>query len=231
MNQMEKKSVRPWLVLAVLLAAYHAIVFLVPFDKTPVFWISYAFTLVSFAVAALSIFLAFRKPDARSRFYGFPIARVGVIYFLVQLALGIIFMALGRWVPSWLAALLCVLALAAAAIGMVGTDVVADEIHAQDARLKKEVAAMRSLQSRIGQLAAQCDGAETAGAVKALADELRYSDPVSSEGTAETEAELSALTDELQQAVADGDAESTVKLCNRISGVLAERNRICKLGK
>ena len=64
-----------------------------------------------------------------------------------------------------------------------------------------------------------------------LAEDLGYSDPVGSAALEETERDLSALVDELQSAVADGDSEATRQLCRRASAVLAERNRLCKLSK
>lgn len=231
MNKKNKSNIRFWVVLAILLLAYNAIVFLVPFAKTAVFWVSYAFTMVSFAVAAMSLVIAFRRPDARSRFYGFPIARIGVIYLLVQLVAGIVFMAVGKWVPLWLPTLLFVLALAAALVGLIGADMVVDEIHAQDEKLKKDVSTMRMLQSKVGQLSAQCENPDASRAVKSFAEELRFSDPVSGKESEEAEADLSALIDDLQQAVANSDAAGIISLCHRASGILAERNRLCKLGK
>ena len=68
-------------VLAILLVAYLLVIFLIPFAHTAVFWVSFVFTLIAFGVVAAACWLAFvRKPDTESRFYGFPIARIGVIY-------------------------------------------------------------------------------------------------------------------------------------------------------
>ena len=93
-------------ILSVLLVFYILLAFLIPFVKTAVFWFSFVFTLIAFGVAAYALYTAFlKKPDARSRFYGFPIARIGVLYCGIQLAVGLLFMALGKWIPAWLAVL------------------------------------------------------------------------------------------------------------------------------
>ena len=42
---------------------------------------------------------------------------------------------------------------------------------------------------------------------------------------------LSVAVDELQSAIVDGDSNATKQLCRKASGVLAERNRLCKLNK
>lgn len=225
---MKKDTVRGGVVLRVLLVLYILIAFLIPFVHTVTFWVSFVFTLIAFGVVAASIYIAFvKKPDAKSRFYGFPIAKIAVIYGAVQLVAGLVLMALAAIVPAWIAVLVYTVALGAAVIGLVSAEAVVSEIHLQDAKLKNNVARMRSLQSKINQIAAQ---SEDKG-IKALAEEFRYSDPVSSDALAEIERDLVAVVDELQAAVVDGDGEATDKLCRKAAATLAERNRLCKLNK
>lgn len=229
---MKKDTIR-WIIgLGVLLVLYILIAFLIPFVHTATFWVSFLFTIIAFGVVGASFYIAFIKnPDAKSRFYGFPIAKIGAIYGLVQLIAGILFMALAVYVPVWVAVLVYAIALGAAIIGLISAEVVAEEIHNQDAKLKKDVALMRSLQSKLNQMAAQCDNPDAASAVKKFAEELRYSDPVSSEALADIERDLTAAVEELQSAIVDGDSAATKQLCRKASGILVERNRLCKLNK
>ena len=225
---MKKETIRWGIGLGVLLVLYILVAFLIPFVHTALFWVSVVFTLVAFGVVAASMYIAFVKnPDAKSRFYGFPIAKIGAIYGLVQLVAGFIFMALAAYAPVWAAVLVYAIALGAVVIGLISAEAVVSEIHAQDNKLKKDVSLMRSLQSKVNQIAAQSENAD----VKALADEFRYSDPVSNDAIADAEADLAAAVDELQSAYVDGDSEAVAKLCRRASALLAERNRLCKLNK
>ena len=229
---MKKDTMRGGVGLGVLLILYILIAFLIPFAKTATFWVSFVFTLIAFCVVAASIYIAFVKnPDAKSRFYGFPIARIGIIYGIAQLVAGLLLMALGKWVPVWLAVLVYAIMLGAAVIGLISADAVAEQIHAQDAKLKKDVAAMRTIQSKLSVLPGQCEDPVTAKCLTQLAEEIRFSDPVSSEATQETEADLNALTDELQKAVLEHDTAAAQNLCKRCQAVLMERNRLCKLEK
>lgn len=229
---MKKDAVRGIAGLAVLLVLYLLTVFLNPFGKTAVFWVSFVFTLIAFAVMGAALYIAFVKnPDAKSKFYGFPIARIGVLYGAVQLALGLLFMALGRWLPAWPAVLVYAVMLGAALIGLISADAVVEEIHIQDAKLKGNVSFMRGLQSKLNQMVTQCGPSDMAKAVRKFADELRYSDPVSGAVLADIENDLSAAVDELQQAVVDGDSAAVSQLCQKASALLAERNRLCKLNK
>lgn len=225
---MKKDTIRWTIGLGVLLVLYILVAFLIPFAHTAVFWVSFVFTLIAFAVVAASIYIAFvQHPDARSRFYGFPIARIGAVYGLAQLVAGLLFMALSRWAPVWAAVLVYAVFLAAAVIGLISADAVVDEIKAQDTKLKKDVALMRGLQSRLNQMAA----ASAEPALKQLAEDIRYSDPVSADALADIERDLTAAVDELQAAVVDGDEAAIRQLARKTSAVLAERNRLCKLHK
>ena len=225
---MKKRLLRGSVCLGVVLALYLLVAFLIPFAKTAVFWLSFGFTLAAFGVTAFSLYIAFlKKPDAKSRFYGFPIAKIGVIYGGAQLLLGLVFMALGKWLPVWVAALVYAIALGAAVIGLVSADAVAEEIHTQDEQLKKNVTFMRTLQSKVNQMAAQCSLPE----IKQFSEEVRYSDPVSSDALADIERDLSAAVDDLQAAIVDGDNAAASQLVKKADNLLKERNRLCKLNK
>ena len=106
-------------------------------------------------------------------------------------------------------------------------EAVVEEIQTQDVKLKKDVSLMRGLQSKVSQIASQTDDAS----IKALAEEFRYSDPVSNDAIADAEADLAAAVDQLQAAYIDGDQEAMNQLCRKTTALLAERNRLCKLNK
>lgn len=225
---MKKDTIRAIVVAVVALVIYNLITFVIPFEHTAAFWISYGFTLVAFAVVAASIYIAFIKnPDSKSKFYGFPIARLGVIYGVAQLVVSLAVMALAAIIPWWIAVLVYAIGLGAAVIGLIGVEAVVDQIQTQDVKLKDNTIIMRTLQSKISQIASQTDDA----AIKALAEEFRYSDPVSNDTIAEAEADLAAIVDQLQAAFVDGDNDAMAQLCRKATALLAERNRLCKLNK
>ena len=68
---MKKNTVRWWVVLAIVLVVYNVIVFAVPLPKTPVFFLSWAFTLIAIAAQIYVIRTAFYHGEgARSKIYG-----------------------------------------------------------------------------------------------------------------------------------------------------------------
>ena len=225
---MNKKAERALSVAAIILLIYHLIVFLVPFERESVFWISYIFTIGAFFVTCGAIYMAFiRNVDAKSRFYGFPIARIGLIYGGAQLVASLGIMALGEMVDAWIPVLIYAIGMGAALIGLISVNAVVDEIQTLDKKLKTDVKLMRNLQAKVSQIASQSGEP----AVAKLAEEFRYSDPVSSAAIADAEADLAAAVDELQAAFVDEDKEAVAQLCGKITALLSERNRLCKLNK
>ena len=224
---MKKNTVRTAVVWLILLAVYHVIVFAVPFTHNGAFWLSYVFALAAIAVLGAATYLGEIKGEGvKSKFYGFPILRLGAVYFAVQIVLSLIVMAVAV-VKIWVALVVYVILLGAAAIGLIAADAMREEIQRQDVKLKKDVSFMRNLQSKVCQMATQCDAPE----LKRFAEDIRYSDPVSSDALGDIEQELAAAVEELQAAVVDGDGESVAQLCRKASAVLSERNRLCKLNK
>ncbi len=228
---MNKNKVRFFAALGNLFAAFTVIAFAVPFPRKPIFWVSYAFGLLAIAAMLYAYPSAFAGESPRSKFYGFPIARIATIYLVAQLALSLLFMALGQWVPAWVAVLVCVLLLLVSALGFIAADATRDEVERQDTVHKANVTIMRTLQSKAAFLVSQCEDPETKKDLRAFADALRYSDPVSSETVAAAEADLSAVVEELGSAVTDKDYAATKTLCARASALLADRNRLCRVNK
>ena len=220
--------------LAIVLVIFCVIAFAVPFTKNGVFWTGFIFGLIAILAQIPIWMIAFKGAEsARSKFYGIPIARIGTVYLIVQLILSLIAMFLS-WVPvipAWPFILLFLIIIGVVALGTIAADVTREEIERQDVQIKRDVSNMRELQSLGRSLVSSCEDKSLLPQVQKLSDDLRYSDPVSSEATAESEAELKRLLTELQTALFDGDTSGAAGLCKQAQTVLAERNRICKLNK
>ena len=232
--KLNKNQIRSIVTVVVIFAVYNVLAFVLPFKHTGLFWIGYSFGLVSIIVSMMILALAFGKNGtAKSSFYGFPIARIGVLYSAVQVPLSFLAMALAgiAGIPLWPFVLVFILILGAAVLGTVATDATRDEIVRQDIKLAKDVSAIRALRSLGNSLVAQCTDDEAKKELKKLSDMLNYCDPVSNDATVAAETELKAVMDEIQQAIVDDDVTSVVLLCKKAEAILAERNRLCKLNK
>jgi hypothetical protein len=229
---MKKNVIRGYIILAVLFIVLTVIAFAAPFAKTGVFWTAYLFAVVAIVYQIYIFKVAFSgEGDVKSKFYGIPIANVGIVYLIAQLTVSLLEMILALWMPFWVALILDVVITAIAIVGCIAADVMRDEIVRQDESLKKNVANMRSLQSMTASLAGQITNPDIKKVVQNLAEEFKYSDPVSSEQTLEIEAELCEQALELQKALIDGDDQSGKELANKMLANLKERNRLCGLSK
>ena len=229
---MNKNTTRGLIVLVLLLCVFSVVSFVMPFTRTATFWVAYGFG--AFAMLfQLYIFKAANAAhgDAKSRFYGFPIVRVGTIYMVVQLVASFIEMALAKVLPVWVPLILNLVLAVVAIIGCITVETIRDEIIKQDGHLKKNVKNMRELQSLSRSLVSQCQDEALKHELEKLADEFRYSDPVSSENTRELETDMHSQLENIQQALVEGDSEGVKNLCGKLAGSLAERNRVCSVSK
>lgn len=228
---MRKTRIRFVITLAILFAVFSAIAFVVPFLRNGVFWVAYGFGAFALVAQLFTLSSAFGRESPRSRFYGFPIAKLSVLYLFVQLVVSLVLLIVARWIAGWVAALICVFILAVAALGFIAADATRAEIERQDSVHKARVNTMHALQSKSVFIASQCDDSETKKALNKLAESFRYSDPVSSDALEDIEATLTALVDELQSAVLEKDYAAAQTLCSRADAALADRNRLCRLNK
>lgn len=228
---MKKNTVRGAAAGLILLAAFHVIVFAIPFVHNGAFWLSYVFGLLAFGVLGAAAWMGAMKGEGvRSRFYGFPILRLGAVYFAAQMVLGLIVMAVGV-IPAWAAVIVYAILLGAAALGLIAADAMREEIQRQDVVLKKNTSMMLALRSKAGTLPGLADNAELKKSLTALSEAFRFSDPVSGDSLAEIEQDLKSLLDELQKSLLEKDSASAAALCRQAELKLVERNRLCKLGK
>jgi len=232
---MSKNLTRFYIALGVTFAAFTVIAFVLPLNRGVVFWLAYLFGVLSIGAQAYIMPRAFRQGSSvRSKFYGFPVARVGAYYVAAQLLVSLAFMALAKLAPGWVwrvELILCVVLFGVAAVGFLSTDAIRDEVERQDVKLKRDVTRMRTLQSKAASLRGQCDDAATKTALDKLSEAFRFSDPVSSDATIALEEELAGYLEEMQQALLEEDYVGMASLCEKIAPKLNERNHLCRSNK
>lgn len=230
----DKNKLRWWIVLGIVLVAYNVLAFVLPFHKNLIFIISYIFTMIAILLQIYVIQTAFYKgAGVKSKFYGFPIAKLGVIYLVIQLILGFAFMAIGSSliIPVWIPIVLYIVILAAVMIGLIGTEAVRDAAAGQDEKQVRQTSRMREIQAKGKSLAERNTVSDAKKDLEKLAEDLRFSDPVSNESLTEIEDKLIGCLKQIEKAVADQDSEQIKLLCKEAERVLAERNQLCRMAK
>lgn len=224
-----------------LLAAYAILLFVliilfavIPFRKIAASWIAFAFCIVSLVIGFFITLYAFKKDEKLvSKVYGFPVFRVGAIYTIAQLVIGVIVCALGVFiiVPSWIVLIASIILLALAAIGFLATDNTRDIISEQDSSVVESTKQVSLFNLNIASVIDCCDKPEIKTELEKLAEEFRYSDPVSSDETKEIEAVIAEKIQVLKESLATDSDEALKAKIVEIKRSLADRNRICKATK
>lgn len=231
---MKRKAneIRWWIGLVTVAVVYNVIAFALPFAKTAIFSLSWIFTMAALVAQVYVIRTAFFKGEGvKSKFYGFPIARVGMIYLAVQAVLGLVFMALGTVVPLWLPLVLYVLLMGASLIGLITTEGIREEVERQEKKIVKDMERMKKFRTLADTLAREGQIPEVKETLEEMAEAFRYSDPVSSEALREIEDTLADDLANLQDAVVMLEKEKALELCRKTRRDLEERNQICKMTK
>ncbi len=213
----------------------HILAFLIiPFNKNAASWISFVFTIISIISSLLVCGCAFKaKETLVSKIYGFPIFRVGVVYALVQLVVGIVIWTIDAFVaiPYWSALLLSVILLGAAAIGVIITDNTRDMIEESDESVKVDTENVTFFQINIAGIVDDCENPEIKAELAKLNELFEFSDPVTNDSTKEIEASVKNMLAELKVLVADGNTDDINAMIKKLTNALNERNRICKASK
>ena len=229
-----KKSKSVIAIYAILLVVYIVAFLIIPFNKIAASWISFAFTIIAIAGSLLIFNFAFNaKETLVSKIYGYPIFRVGAVYALAQLALGVVICIIATFVavPYWVALLLSIILLGAAAIGVIVTDNTRDLVEHVDKATVADTENVTHFQINIAGIVDSCEDGVLQAELKKLDEAFRFSDPVSNNQTKESEEKIGVLLDELKVLVENNNTTEATAHIKKISNALAERNRICKATK
>lgn len=220
------------IILVVIAAVFSVIAFAVPFPKGGVFWTAYIAEIVALALQIPIFKMAFDGADTpKSKFLGFPVFRVGYIYLSVQTVLSLALFALGFTpMPTWVAVVLCVIVLGAALVSSIAAKIARKQVTLTEQKQTSATAYMTSLRTRSAQLVNKAGDTKLKTALERLAENIQYSDPVSSPATADSEAALDAAFKQLETAVSTNNTNAE-ELCRRVQIALDDRNAACKAGK
>lgn len=222
---MKKNSSKGYLILGILFVLVSVIAFAVPSEKNTAFWISYAFTLIAFA-AQIVIWKSTlgRAESLKSKFLGFPIVHIGMVYLVVQVIAFAVFLFIPT-LPIWSAVVACTVVAGVSAVCMIASDVGRSEIEQVSAKVQKKTSFIKQLQTEVElQADAETDIA-VKSALKQLAEKIRYSDPMSDEQIADIENWITEKTAELKSST------DKVKIINELNSLLNERNKKCRILK
>ena len=222
---MKKNSTKGYLILGILFLLVSIIAFVIPTVKTTVFWIAYVFTAIAFAAQIVIWKVAFGKEDIlKSKFLGFPIVHVGIVYLIIQIIAFAVFMLVPS-LPTWCAIVVCSCITGISAVCMIAADTGTCEIERVEAKVQQKVFYIKSLQVDVEMLVDAEHNANTKKALEQLAEKIRFSDPMSSEQLSSLEDSIASKVELLKTTA------NKIELISEINTLLTERNKKCKILK
>lgn len=227
---MNKKKSSLIAVYVIVLLVYSVIFFVIPIPKIGASWVAYGFSVLSIGIAGTVTYFVYGKDEGiNSKFYGFPIFRVGNLYALVQMLFGGLITIIGAFtaVAVWIVMVISVVLLGMAGIGLIATVNTKEIIERQEEEVAHQTNDMKFFELNIESIVDKCDDPEVKKRVEELAEKFRYSDPVSSEELAEIENRLRSEVEILEVLVMK-EKETALKKIMEIERLLDNRNRKCK---
>ncbi|MBQ6039366.1 MAG: hypothetical protein IJL32_01100 [Oscillospiraceae bacterium] len=216
------KNKTPYIVIAILFVLFNVIAFVIPTEKTSVFWIGYVFTVIAFAVVGFVWYLTIgKKQDLKSKLLGSSVAYISAVYLAVQFVAFLVFMFVSS-APTWCAVLVCVLILGISTVCMITTNVGTEMITATENKVAVKRQFIKDLQIEVEMLAeGEADG-EIKQKLTELAKKIRLSDPMSDSSLLELEQELS------EKVTAIENSNDRVSAIKEAENMLLKRNKKVK---
>ena len=222
---MKKNSSKGYILLGILFVLVSVIAFTVPAAKTAAFWISYVFTVIAFA-AQIAIWKAAlgRNESLKSKFLGFPVVHIGIVYLVIQSITLATFLFIPT-LPIWSAVVACAAIAGVFAVCLITSDVGRSEIERVSAKVQEKAFYIKQLQTDVELLSGAETDAATKSALTQLVEKIRYSDPMSNEQIADIEDRITARIAALKSAI------DKAKIIAELNLLLDERNRKTKILK
>ena len=217
------------IIYAVSVAVFLTIFFAVPFEKKAASWVAFSFGVLSIIVGCcVSLYATNDGKNLQSKVYGFPMFRLGYYYTIAQIIVSfvIIIIASTVGVPAWIPIVVGVILLAVVIAGAAAVDTAKDYIVQQEIGDVEKTKTVETFRVDIDSLVRKCSDDNMKKELEKLAEEFKYSDPVSNKETHELEIRISALVSDLNDAISSDSVDG--KIISSISDLLRERNMICK---
>ena len=228
MNKKQKSFVAIFVIAFVL---YNVLFFAIPLRKIAASWVMYVFSLVAIILSACITAYAFGKEDSnlKSKIYGYPIFKIGMVYVAVQILLGAVIGLIGAFVhvPAWIAVVIAVVLLGLALAGVIATDNIRDVIEEQEEVLERQTKTVTYFRMNMESVIDFCEDEELRKKLVNLSEKFRYSDPVSCDELEEIEQKITEEIEVLKNLVTSDVDEASKKIVY-IENLLADRNRRCK---
>lgn len=197
------------------------------------FWISYVFMLLAFAVvAACGYFFKRKDPQAKDWFLGYPLFRHRTAYIISEAIASVVFIALDYVdCPWWIAFSVQFILLVAHLIVIISSFMAKEAVEEVQVKVKAKTSKIKLLQIDAEMVAESTNNTEVKENFIKLAEQIRYSDPMSNDALSDLEEQIAYTITQAKTSVSMNDSETALSLCRKATLLLTERNKKCKVLK
>lgn len=226
------------LILIIILSAivYTVAYFVIPFPhkSLPIYICVYVFTMFSFVAQLYTTKDTFLKKNSpKSKIYGLPVIKVGIIYLIASLIFMLLMTILNAFIeiPLWIYIIVQLIIIILGIIGVLITEGVKTEIKNQESKIKKQTKFMNELKIDIKVLADSFDYQPLKQSINDLKELIVYSDPVENKETVSIDKEIKQNYDFFKDSISNRNYEETSKYIKKITDLVNDRNLKNKLNK
>ncbi len=206
----------------------------VPFPKPAAAWVMFAFSIVSLAGGCgITLFAFSKSEELKSKFYGYPVFRIGFLYTTVQLAITVLIYIIGSFVAVtyWVGLIVSVLLMGLASIGVITTDNARDFVEEIEVKTSVATKTIKKFNVDIADALDMCKDEAVYPSLKKLVEKFKYSEIVSSDETATIEEQIKTEIGELKNIITTESTDVVLAKVEKISNLLSSRNRQCENSK
>lgn len=201
----------------------------VSFPKTVIFWIASGFCVPVFLAQVLTLHAMCRQELLmKDRIFDFPRLWITVCYTVVQFAASLLLMKFSDRLSLYAAVFLETAILLLSVIGFYAAEAACREVNRQNTGRQEDMAGMQRFQEQLNRLTIHCENEQIQKRLGKLAEEMRFCIPTSTQNAREIEDEIAAFLAQIEEASLSADADTAFTLCDRVTALLKERDRICK---
>ena len=203
-------------------------------DHGATFWVSYVFMLIAFASTGVSGYMLSQKTEMpKDWLLGYPILRHCAIYVGLEAIASIVFMYLDYENDcEWGIALAVQTVLLALHLVMILSSFKSKEkVEEVQTNVKTKTSRMKFLQVDVEMVAQRAANPAVKSAYTKLAEQVRYSDPVSNDLLADTENQIAYLIEQAKTSIMMNNDDNALAICRQATLLLEERNKKCKMLK
>lgn len=222
-----------FLILTILcIVGINIIFFIAPINLTSILFFVDGFIIFFALVMLLAFYYTFKKGSdkniARSRFFGWPIVQIGIIFFILSAFINIALLIFSQFyhIALWIVVIINVILLIMVFSGLIVTDSNREFIDKQ--RVKREISTlkMKELRLQSSKLVTVCTNPKLQKELKAMADMFRYSDPNSDKDVALIEETIKSELYNLENLIGNIEDEQAFEKIKKIKNLLKIRNQM-----